>query len=273
MLRLLLVFSLLLTMFSCSSTSKTSVNAGNIKSDIALYKEGMKYLKAKDFENAVEVFTELEIVHPYSNFSSKSQLMSGFAQYMSNEYEEAILTLTKFIELNPDHESIPYAMYLKAYSYYERKPAVNFDQRTSEKAIEEFKELINKFPKSRYSKKARLHLNTLNNHLAAREIEIAKFYQSQGFYLAGVKRYKKVISEFKKSTHIPEAIFRLIECYTSLGLSRQAIYLYKILEYNFKKTEWVKEAKALVLKNANFVKFKKEELDLQKLNIDDFDLM
>ncbi len=94
MLRLLLVFSLLLTLLSCSSTSKTRVNAGNIKSDITLYKEGMRYLKAKDFENAIEIFTELEIVHPYSNFSSKSQLMSGFAQYMSNEYEEAILTLT-----------------------------------------------------------------------------------------------------------------------------------------------------------------------------------
>ena len=162
----------------------------------------MRYLKAKDFENAVEIFTELEIVHPYSNFSSKSQLMAGFAQYMSNEYEEAILTLTKFIELNPDHESIPYAMYLKAYSYYERMPAVNFDQRTSEKAIEEFKELMNKFPKSRYSKKARLHLNTLNNHLAAREIEIAKFYQSQGFYLAGIKRYKKVLFQSLKKAHI-----------------------------------------------------------------------
>ena len=61
-------------------------------------------------KNAVEVFTELEIVHPYSSLSSKSQLMAGFAQYMSNEYEEAILTLTKFIELNPDHESIPYAI-------------------------------------------------------------------------------------------------------------------------------------------------------------------
>ena len=273
MLRLLLVFSLLFTVFSCSSSSKTDINTGISESDIALYKEGMKYLKLKDFENAVEVFTELEIVHPYSSLSSKSQLMAGFAQYMSNEYEEAILTLTKFIELNPDHESIPYAMYLKAYSYYERMPAVNFDQRTSEKAIEEFRELINKFPKSRYAKNSMLHLKTLNNHLAAREIEIAKFYQSQGFYLAGIKRYKKVISEFKKSTHIPEAIFRLIECYTSLGLSRQAIYLYKILEYNFKKTEWVEEAKELVLKNANFVKFKKKELDLQKLNIDDFDLM
>ncbi len=273
MLRYILVFSSLLIMFSCSSKSKINMQTGNNKSDVSLYREGMKYLKAKDFENAIEVFTELEIVHPYSNLSSKSQLMAGFAQYMSNEYEEAILTLTKFIELNPDHKSIPYAMYLKAYSYYERMPAVDFDQRTSEKAIDEFKELINKFPKSRYAKKSSLHLNNLNNHLAAREVEIAKFYQSQGFYLAGIKRYKKIISDYKKSTHIPEAIFRLIECYTSLGLSKQAIYLYRILEYNFKKTVWVKEAKGLVLKNANFVKFKKKELDLKKLNIDDFDLM
>jgi len=273
MLRRILVFTIFLTMFSCSSTSKIGINNESNNSDVALYKEGMKYLKLKDFENAVEVFTELEIVHPYSSLSPKSQLMAGFAQYMSNEYEEAILTLTKFIELNPDHESIPYAMYLKAYSYYERMPAVSFDQKTSEKAMEEFRELINKFPKSRYAKESKQHLNTLNNHLAAREIEIAKFYQTQGFYLAGVKRYKKVLSEYKKSTHIPEAIFRLIECYTSLGLSKQAIYLYKILEYNFKKTVWVKEAKGLVLKNSNFVKFKKKELDLKKLNIDDFDLM
>ena len=273
MLRHISVFTILLIMFSCSSTKKTSINLGGNKSDISLYKEGMKYLKAKDFENAVEIFTELEIVHPYSSLSSKSQLMSGFAQYMSNEYEEAILTLTKFIELNPDHESIPYAMYLKAYSYYERMPAVSFDQRTSEKAIEEFKKLINKFPKSRYAKKSKQHLNNLNNHLAAREVEIAKFYQSQGFYLAGIKRYKRVLSEYKKSTHIPETIFRLIECYSSLGLSKQAIFLYRILEYNFKKTTWVKEAKRLVLKNANFVKFKKKELDLKNLNVDDFDLM
>jgi DNA uptake lipoprotein len=82
-------------MFSCSSTNKTILDTGNNKSDVTLYKEGMKYLKVKDFENAVEVFNELEIVHPYSIFSSKSQLMAGFAQYMANEYEEAILTLTK----------------------------------------------------------------------------------------------------------------------------------------------------------------------------------
>ena len=233
----------------------------------------MNHLKSKEFENAVEVFTELEIVHPYSIYSSKSQLMAGFAQYMSNEYEEAILTLSKFIELNPDHESVPYAMYLKAYSYYERMPDINFDQRISERALEEFTELINKFPRSKYSKKSKSHLKTLKNHLAAREVTIGKFYQSQGFYLAGIKRYKIVLSEYKRSTHIPESIFRLVECYTSLGLTKQSIYLYKILEYNFPKSEWVNEAKSMIKKNKNSYKFNKKELDLKKLNIDDFDLM
>ena len=75
-----------------------------------------------------------------------------------------------------------------------------------------------------------------------------------------------------KEAHIPESIFRLVECYTSLGLTKQSIYLYKILEYNFPKSEWVNEAKSMI-KNKNSYKFNKKELDLKKLNIDDFDLM
>ena len=137
MLREILVISFIFLFVSCSSTNEIVTNN---KSDVALYREGMNLLRKKEFDSAVEIFTELEIVHPYSSYSSKSQIMAGFAQYMSNQYEEAILTLSKFIELNPDHSSVPYALYLKAYSYYERMPDVNFDQRTSERALEEFTE-------------------------------------------------------------------------------------------------------------------------------------
>ena len=270
MLREILVISFIFLFVSCSSTNEIVTNN---KSDVALYREGMNLLRKKEFDSAVEIFTELEIVHPYSSYSSKSQIMAGFAQYMSNQYEEAILTLSKFIELNPDHSSVPYALYLKAYSYYERMPDVNFDQRTSERALEEFTELINKYPKSKYAKKSKKHVSSLNNHLAAQEVKIGKFYQSQGFYLAGIKRYKKILSDYKKSSHIPEAIFRLIECYSSLGLNKQSVYLFKILKYNFPKTSWVKEGGKLIKKNSRLGSFKKEELDLKNLKIDDFDLM
>ena len=268
-------FIVLVFVLGCSTNEKTQTT-NNFSSDIALYKNAMNHLKKKEFDEAVETFTELEIQHPYSKWATKGQLMAGFAHYKANEYEEAILTLSKFIELNPTHKSIPYAMYLKAYSYYERMPDVNLDQKLSDRAVEEFSELINKYPNSKYAKKSISHLTSLKNHLASREVKIAKFYQSQGYFLASIKRYKSVLREYKKSTHIPESIFRLIECYISLGLVKQSFYFYKILEYNFPKTEWAKESEKLIKDNKinlNLKKFKKKQLDLKSLKAEDFDLI
>ena len=263
-----------LAVVSCSSNDKTETNT--FSSDIALYKSGMTSLKIKEFSEAVEQFTQLEIQYPYSEWATKGQLMAGFAHYKANEYEEAILTLSKFIELNPTHKSIPYAMYLKAYSYFERMPDVKLDQKLTNRAFEEFSELINKYPDSKYAKKSVGHLKTLNNHLAASEVKIAKFYQSQGYFLASIKRYKNVLKNYKKSAHIPESIYRLIECYISLGLVKQSYYLYKILEYNFPKSEWTKESESIIKEkkiNKNLRKFKKRQLDLKSLKPEDFDLI
>ena len=268
-------FIVLIFVLGCSNNEKTQTT-NNFSSDIELYKSAMNHLKKKEFDEAVETFTELEIQHPYSKWATKGQLMAGFAHYKANEYEEAILTLSKFIELNPTHKSIPYAMYLKAYSYFERMPDVNLDQKLSDRAVEEFSELINKYPNSKYAKKSISHLTSLKNHLASREVKIAKFYQSQGYFLASIKRYKSVLREYKKSTHIPESIFRLIECYISLGLVKQSFYFYKILEYNFPKTEWAEESEKLIKDNKinlNLKKFKKRQLDLKSLKAEDFDLI
>lgn len=268
-------FIVLIFVLGCSNNEKTQTT-NNFSSDIELYKSAMNHLKKKEFNEAVETFSELEIQHPYSKWATKGQLMAGFAHYKANEYEEAILTLSKFIELNPTHKSIPYAMYLKAYSYYERMPDVNLDQKLSDRAVKEFSELINKYPNSKYAKKSMSHLRSLKNHLASREVKIAKFYQSQGYFLASIKRYKSVLREYKKSTHIPESIFRLIECYISLGLVKQSFYFYKILEYNFPKTEWAEESEKLIKDNKinlNLKKFKKRQLDLKSLKAEDFDLI
>ena len=270
----LIRLALLLVVLSCSSNDKKTTST--FSSDIELYKSGMSYLKKREFTEAVEQFTELEIQHPYSKWATKGQLMAGFAHYKANEYEEAILTLSKFIELNPTHQSIPYAMYLKAYSYFERMPDVNLDQKLSNRAVEEFTELINKHPNSIYAKKSLTHLKTLSNHLAASEVKIAKFYQSQGYFLASIKRYKSVLKNYKKSSHIPESIFRLIECYVSLGLVKQSYYFYKILEYNFPRSQWAKESEEIIKEkkiNKNLKKFKKKQLDLKSLKPEDFDLI
>ena len=107
-------------------------------------------------------------------------------------------------------------------------------------------------------------------------MDVGRFYQSQGFTLAGIKRYKVVLKKYRQTIHVPESIFRLIECYISLGLKKQSLYLYSILKYNFANSDWVNEASNL-LKTKNINKrlrsLKKKELDINKLNPEDFDLI
>ncbi|MFL2661398.1 MAG: outer membrane protein assembly factor BamD [Alphaproteobacteria bacterium] len=268
-------FLILCILVSCSTNDKVESNYSSLD-DVKLYNKAMSQLKKKEFDEAIEIFSELEIQYPYSPWASRGQLLTGFVHYTANEYDEAILSLSKFIELNPNHSMIPYAIYLKAYSYFERIPDINLDQKFSSRAFDEFSELINRYPNSKYAKKSAKHIKKLKNHLAAKEIKIGKFYQSQGKYLAAIKRYKVVLIEYQKSTLIPESIYRLIESYLSLGLVKQSYYLYKILEFNFPNSAWKREGLSLVKKynlNKNLKKYKKKQLDLDKLKSADFDLI
>lgn len=271
------VLTLFLILFfsSCSADKeiKTSISTSD---DVSLYNSAMKDLKKRKYQEAIDQLTELEIQYPYSIWASRGQLMIGFAHYSANEYDEAILSLSKFVELNPNHELIPYAIYLKAYSYFERIPDINLDQKFSTRAYEEFSELINRYPRSKYAVKSKKHIKKLKNHLAAKEIKVGKYYQSQGDYLAAVKRYKVVLKEYRQSTQIPESIFRLMESYVSIGLIKQSYYLFKILEYNFPRSQWTREGLKIVEQyklNKNLAKYKKKQLDLKKLKSSDLDLL
>ena len=107
-------------------------------------------------------------------------------------------------------------------------------------------------------------------------MQIGKYYQKEGFLLAGIKRYKVILKDYRRTVHVPESIYRIIECYISLGLRNQSIYLYKILNYNFPKSVWKREALDLLKENKenkNLKKYKKKELDLEKLDSRAFDLI
>ena len=272
--KLLLVSLFLFSLNTCSS-EKTIVNNTLSNSDIELYNEGLKLLKTKRFDEAIERFTELEIQFPYSDWSARGQMLIGFSHYSNREYDEAILSLSKFTELNPDHPLVPYAIFLKGYSYYERIPNIKLDQEYSSKALEEFLELTNRYPNSKYKKKSFEIIKILRNHLSSKELLIGKFYQSKGNYLAAIKRYKQILKKYKRSVHTPESLYRLIESYTSLGLVKQANYLYKILSYNFPKSLWKKEGETLAKKykiNVNLKKYNKQAIDLDNLKDKDFEL-
>ena len=270
----LLVIIFLFLLNACSSDKNTVINK-QLNNDVEIYNSGLELLKKKKFDEAIDRFTELEIQYPYSDWSARGQMLIGFSHYSNREYDEAILSLSKFTELNPDHPLVPYAIFLKGYSYYERIPNIELDQEYSAKALEEFIELTNRYPNSKYKKKSFEIIKILRNHLSSKELLIGKFYQSKGNYLAAIKRYKQILKKYKRSVHTPESLFRLIESYTSIGLVKQANYLYKILSYNFPKSSWKKEGDILAKKykiNTNLKKYKKQAIDLNYLKDKDFEL-
>ena len=272
--KILLVSLFLFSLSTCSS-EKSIINNTQLNNDVELYNAGLKLLKTKRFDDAIERFTELEIQYPYSDWSARGQMLIGFSHYSNREYDEAILSLSKFTELNPDHPLVPYAIFLKGYSYYERIPSIELDQEYALQALEEFLELTNRYPNSKYKKKSFEIIKILRNHLSSKELLVGKFYQSKGNYLAAIKRYKQILKKYKRSIHTPESLFRLIESYTSLGLVKQANYLYKILSYNFPKSSWKKEGETLAKKykiNVNLKKYNKQAIDLDNLKDKDFEL-
>ena len=261
-------------LYGCNSNNETSIYLEAEQSDKVLYNKGFQALNNGEFEVANEYFTQLDVLHPSSKWAIKGQLMSGFSLYKQNKYEEAIFALNKFINLNPNHKSLAYAYYLKGFSYYERIPQVSRDQILSQKAKESFEELQNKFPESTYAKKSNQHLKLLNNQIAGHEMMVGKFYQKQKKYIAAVLRYKTILKKHKNSAQIPESIFRIIECYLSLGLKSESLKLTSLLYYNFPKTSWYKEAYNLMKEvnlNVNILeKLEKEKkINLKKTSFDE----
>jgi outer membrane protein assembly factor BamD len=203
-----------------------------------LYNAGMAALAERNYKEASKQFDEVERQHPYSIWATKAELMSAYAHYQANEYQDAINALNRFIQLHPGNRDIAYAYYLKALSYYEQVTDVERDQSNAEQAMTALQELIRRYPDSRYARDAREKIDLVRNHLAGKEMDIGRFYQKRDFYLAAINRFRTVVDKYQTTAQVPEALERLVECYTSLGLVNEARRTAVILGYNYPRSEW-----------------------------------
>ena len=211
-----------------------------------LYNDGMNKLEEGDYKKSAKLFDEVERQHPYSPWATKAELMSAYAYYKADMYDEAIAALDRYIELHPASPDAPYAYYLKGLSYYERISDIQRDQEMTQSAKKTFEELVARFPTSEYARDARLKIELCNDHLAGKEMTIGRYYETRGHYLAAINRFKTVISQYQTTTHVPEALLRLTESYAAVGLSDEARRTAAVLGYNFPGSEWYADAYKLV---------------------------
>ncbi|MBN07898.1 MAG: outer membrane protein assembly factor BamD [Rhodospirillaceae bacterium] len=233
--KLVAVMVTLMLLAACAAQNE---NAYVEKPIEELYNKALEKLRAGDYIAAAAAFDEADLQHPYSMWATKSQLMSAYANYQGNAYDEAIIILDRFIQLHPSNKGVPYAFYLKALCYYEQISDVGRDQKITELALNSLNDLILRFPRSKYARDAKLKIDLTRDHLAGKEMEIGRYYESQGQYLAAINRFRAVVDKYQTTTHVPEALHRLTESYLALGLVDQANKTAAVLGYNFPGTEW-----------------------------------
>ena len=227
-----LVYVVLMT--GCAKNEKPEIQQPVEK----LYNQGLAYMQENDYPNAVQSFEDLEKQHPYSKWATKAKLMVAYANYLNNNYDEAILALDRFIQLHPSNSDVAYAMYLKGVSFYEQISDVTRDQKITELALNAFRDVVSRFPQSKYARDARGKIDLANDHLAAKEMEIGRYYHSKRQYLAAINRFRQVIEKYQTTSHVPEALHRLTEAYLSLGIVEEAKKTAAVLGHNFPGSEW-----------------------------------
>jgi outer membrane protein assembly factor BamD len=211
-----------------------------------LYNTAQDLMDQADYRAAAKAFEEVDRQHPYSQWATRAQMMTAYAYYEGSQYDEAVTAAQRFIELHPGHKDVPYAYYIVGICYYEQISDVGRDQEFTRKSMDAFNELIRRFPESDYARDARLKIDLANDHLAGKEMEIGRYYQRRKQWLAAINRFRSVIEKYQTTTHVPEALHRLVESYLALGVPEEAQSAAAVLGYNYPGSEWYQRSYALL---------------------------
>lgn len=250
----IIVALLLVFLTSCEDTKdKPYVE----KSVDELYSAATKAMGEKDFVEAAKQFDEVERQHPYSEWASRAQIMAAYAHYQNYKYDDAINTLDRFIQIHPGHPQISYAYYLKALCHYEQITDVRRDQGNTQKAMDELREVARRFPGTPYARDAELKIDLAKDHLAGKEMEIGRYYMSQKQYIAALGRFRRVIEDYQTTSHVPEALHRLVESYLLIGIPKEAQTAAAVLGHNYPGSPWYEDSYKL-LKGKNLEPQKNE---------------
>lgn len=242
---LLFLGCLLIT--ACSSKKKDEIFEE--KSVSELYTQAFQHLSNEEYKKAVKGFAEVERQHPYSKWANKAQIMGAYTSYLSGKFDDAIVSLDHYIQLHPGSKDAPYAYYLKAICYYAQIENVKNDQQITEMAMEALNEVVAKFPNTQYAKDAKLKIDLTRDHLAGKQMAVGRYYLSQKKYISALNRFKVVVDDYQITTHLPEALYRMVEVYLELGIKDEAKKTAAILGHNYVNSDWYKKAYELI-KNA-----------------------
>jgi outer membrane protein assembly factor BamD len=211
-----------------------------------IYLEGERLLEQGQESDAAFAFTEIERLYPYSEWARRGLVMAAFALHRDRDYEGARAAAQRYLDFYPTAEDAAYAQYLLALSYYDQIDDIGRDQGLTFQALQSLRAVIEVYPDSPYAADALVKFDLAFDHLAAKEMEIGRYYLARGNYTAAINRFRVVVEDFQTTRHTAEALHRLVEAYLSLGLDAEAQTAGAILGANYQATTWYQDSYALL---------------------------
>ena len=264
-----LIFICLISFF-LSCTKKDLVYVPSIKIDpYEVYKQGLDAFEKNDFFFASKKFSEAELNFEFTDLAAKSAIMSSFALYGINFYDQAAENLERYLKTYPGDRNVIYAHYLLAIIYYEQISDEKKDLKPLLNADEKIDFFLKKYPNTDYAIDLKFKKDLIQNQLAAKELYIAKYYISVQKWIPAMNRLKVILKEYDQTIFVEEALHRLVEIYYHLGLAEEAKKYASILGYNYNSSEWFEQSYKIFNKNYKIRKIetvkKKDDSFLKKM--------
>lgn len=240
--RVLGVMLLSATLAACSGLGQTERPLESYTAE-EIYKQGELSLETERRpDSALRYFQEVERLYPYSEWSKRAIIMQAFAHHKAKDYEEARIAAQRYLDFYPGDEDAPYALYLMALSYYDQIDEVGRDQGVTFQALQGMRDVIETYPDSDYARSAMMKFELAFDHLAAKEMEIGRFYLRRGNYTAAINRFRTVVQDYQTTSHTAEALHRLTESYLALGFTDEAQTSAAILGFNYRSSPFYEDS-------------------------------
>lgn len=208
-----------------------------------IYQEAYAEFNKKDYDDAAELFQTAESQYPSSPWAADALVMMAYSRYMDKDFAGSILAIDRYMRFHPGHKDVPYMMYLRGMCYYRQVSDVRRDPGMSAYALQQFQQLVERFPNSEYAKNAKNKIIILKNYIAGKVMYAARNDMQNKNWTAAITRLQSIVSTAQETVMTPEAMFRLTECYTAIGLPEQATGFTEMLRKNFSDNEWTKKLK------------------------------
>ncbi|MDX2050455.1 MAG: outer membrane protein assembly factor BamD [Rickettsiaceae bacterium] len=236
MTKILKIF-LLLTLISACKSFHTNDEEQIFPAE-ELYSKGLKLIKDNKYKEAYEQFGKIYFQHPGHKLTPDAEIMEAYSAYKAKLYDDAIDVLENFMLIHPANKHLSYAYYLNGLCYYEQVLDSNHSSEYAEKAKQALTALIDRFPKTAYTKEAKQKIELIDNHVAKKEVEIGKYYQTNQNIIGAINRYQVVIIHYGKTNVVSEALYRIAECYDMIGLKSNSSHYKKILIEKYPASKW-----------------------------------